>query len=82
MKLDAETKMMMQDMGFSASGKIKKAPKLYGAFVKINGKWQRRFDALAYTKAVAIKRFQNWLLVGAMGAREEGETERGLRPIK
>lgn len=56
--------------------------KKYGAFVKVNGQWQRRFESLAYAKPVAVQKFQNWLLAGAFGNREEGETERGLRPIK
>lgn len=59
-----------------------KQSRKYGAFVKINGQWLRRFESLAYTKAVAVSKFQNWLLAGTFGQREEGETERGLRPIK
>ena len=87
MKLDKEMQLLAQDLGFTASGKIKKAPKLYGAFVQIkteSGKlvWQRRFDALAYSKKIAVQRFQNWLLAGVFGEREANEVKRELRPLK
>ena len=60
-----------------------KSPR-YGAFVKIDGRWQRRYDALAYRSRVkAAKALQNWLLAPYLsGIREEGETERGIRKIK
>ena len=57
-----------------------KQQRMYGLFEKRDGKWVRMYPCLAYTKACAIRLFQNELLAGCFGGADV-QGVRELRPL-
>jgi len=59
------------------------AKRQYGLFEKVDGKWERIFPTLQFSKSVAVKAFQNALMAPYMvGIRGDIRGIRELRPVK
>jgi hypothetical protein len=53
------------------------AKRLYGLFIKENGKWVRQFETVSFSKETAIRVFQNKLLEYSFAGKNPA-----LRPVK